>query len=130
MGNFLAKLDLLKFKNACVTEIKGKTSTKKGIFIPIEDNEIFLTTGMSGKPKSAYFDLVIFEGREPSKFGETHVMKRSLSKEARSKMSDEEKRAMPIFGNMKPMEFNNATHVVEAPVAQSTKKEDDDSLPF
>ena len=57
------------------------------------------------------------------------MIKQSIGKDARSKMSDEEKRAIPILGNMKPMELQNASQAVETPVAP-VSHEEEDSLPF
>ena len=130
MGNFQGKLDFLKFKNSCVISVKGKTGEKKGVFVPIEDNGLFVTTDENNKAKGAYFNFAVFETKQPGKFGDTHMIKQSLDKDTRSKMSEEEKRAMPIFGNMKPMEFNNSSQTVESPVAPVAHEEEDDSLPF
>ena len=130
MGNFQGKLDFLKFKNSCVISVKGKTGEKKGVFVPIEDNDIFVTTDENNKAKGAYFNFAVFENKQVGKYGDTHMIKQSIGKDARSKMSDEEKRAIPILGNMKPMEFNNATHAVEPPVAPVVQEEEDDSFPF
>ena len=130
MGNFQGKLDFLKFKNSCVISVKGKTGEKKGVFVPIEDNGLFVTTDENNKAKGAYFNFAVFENKQVGKYGDTHMIKQSIDKDARSKMSDEEKRAMPIFGNMKPMEFNNSSQTVESPVAPVAHEEEDDSLPF
>lgn len=128
MGNFQGKLDFLKFKNSCVISVKGKTGEKKGVFVPIEDNGLFVTTDENNKAKGAYFNFAVFENKQVGKYGDTHMIKQSIGKDARSKMSDEEKRAIPILGNMKPMELQNASQEVEAPVAPSVQEEDD--LPF
>lgn len=130
MGNFQGKFDFLKLKNACVISVKGKTGTKKGIFIPVDDNSIFVSTDENNKAKSAYLDFAAFETKKLGKFGDTHMIKQSLGKDAHSKMSNEEKRAIPILGNMKPIELQNASQAVEAPVAPLVQEEDDDSLPF
>ena len=130
MGNFQGKFDFLKLKNACVISVKGKTGAKKGIFIPVDDNSIFVSTDENNKAKSAYLDFVAFETKKLGKFGDTHMIKQSLGKDAHSKMSNEEKRAIPILGNMKPIELQNASQAVEAPVAPLVQEEDDDSLPF
>lgn len=130
MGNFQGNFDLLKLKNACIINVKGKTGEKQGVFVPIEDNKLFVSKDESNRAKGAYLNFVAFENKYPGKFGDTHMIKRSFDKDTRSKMSEEEKRAIPIIGNMKPMEFNNATHAVEAPVAPVVQEEEDDSLPF
>ena len=129
MGNFQGKLDFLKMKNACVISVKGKTGEKKGVFVPIEDNGLFVTTDENNKAKGAYFNFAVFENKYVGKYGDTHMIKQSIDKDTRSKMSDEEKRAIPILGNMKPMELQNASQAVEAPVAPVVHEEEDD-LPF
>lgn len=130
MGNFQGNFDFLKLKNACIINVKGKTGEKQGVFIPIEDNKLFISKDESNRVKGAYLNFVAFENKQPGKFGDTHMIKRSFDKDTRSKMSEEEKRAIPILGNMKPMEFQNAAQTVEALVASVVQEEDDDSLPF
>lgn len=128
MSNFQGKLDFLKLKNACVISVNGKSGAKKGVFVPIEDNGIFVTTDENNKAKGAYFNFAVFENKHVGKYGDTHMIKPSIDKDARSKMRDEEKRAIPILGNMKPMELQNASQAVEAPTAPLVQEEDD--LPF
>ena len=130
MGNFQGKLNFLKFKNSCVISVKGKTGEKKGVFVPIEDNGLFVTTDENNKAKGAYFNFAVFENKYVGKYGDTHMIKQSIDKDTRSKMSDEEKRAIPILGNMKPMELQNASQAVDTPVAPVAHEEEDDSLPF
>ena len=130
MGSFLGKINFLKLKNACVISVNGNTGQKKGVFIPIEDNNIFVSTDDSNKAKGAYLKFAVFEAQPPGKFGDTHMIKQSFDRNARSKMSDEEKRAMPILGNMKPMEFYGETQESEYSADSMTQKRDDDSLPF
>lgn len=128
MSNFQGKIDFLKLKNACVISVNGKSGAKKGVFVPIEDNDLFVTTDENNKAKGAYFNFAVFENKQVGKYGDTHMIKQSIGKDARSKMSDEEKRSIPILGNMKPMELQNASQAVEAPVAPLVQEEDD--LPF
>lgn len=125
MSNFQLKLDFLKFKNACVISIKGKKESKKGVFIPIEDNNIFVSAGDNDKAKSLYIDLVAFETKNVGKYGDTHMIKQSLGKDEQSNMSEDEKRAMPILGNMKPMKMQKAAQTVDAPVTPIVQEEDD-----
>ena len=129
MSNFQGKIDFLKLKNACVISVNGKSGAKKGVFVPIEDNGLFVTTDENNKAKGAYFNFAVFENKKVGKYGDTHMIKQSIGKDARSKMSDEEKRAIPILGNMKPMELQNASQAVETPVAP-VSHEEEDSLPF
>lgn len=134
MGNFQGKLDFLKFKNSCVISVKGKTGEKKGVFVPIEDNGLFVTTDENNKAKGAYFNFAVFENKQVGKYGDTHMIKQSIGKDARSKMSDEEKRAIPILGNMKPMELQSPSvpqNDIVTPASPAAPQDNGDSdLPF
>ena len=99
------KLNLAALKHV-VFEQKGKSGMVKGIFIPIEANTLF-----EGKEGAVYLDLVAFEMKEKKDYA-THIVKQNFSKEVREKMSDEEKSAQPILGNLNadsgaPREANN-----------------------
>lgn len=134
MGNFQGKLDFLKFKNSCVISVKGKTGEKKGVFVPIEDNNLFVSTDENNKAKGAYFNFAVFENKQVGKYGDTHMIKQGIDKDTRSKMSDEEKRAIPILGNMKPMELQNASvpqnDIVTTASPDAPQDNDDSDLPF
>lgn len=95
--NYGIKLDLLKLQGACVTNVKGRTTTKRCLVVPIDDSNLFLGE------KGCYFDLTAIEIREP-KFSETHCIKQSLSKEKFDAMSEDEKKALPIIGGLKQIE--------------------------
>lgn len=125
--NYSQKINLLKFKNACIVTVKGKNSNKRGVFIPIEDNHLFVTADEDLKAKGVYMDAIVWENREPGKFGDTHAIRQSLPKEVRDKMNEEELKAIPFIGNMKPYEQSNAATSVAAPIAEA---EPDDDLPF
>ena len=72
-------------------QIQGKAEVLLCLVIPIEDNSIFVTTDEDNHPKAAYLDLTAWELKNP-KYDETHMIKQSLPKEVREKMTDEEKR--------------------------------------
>ena len=124
MENFNEKLNLMKFKKSGVMQIQGKGEVLKCLIIPIEENHLFVSTDESGKPKAVYFDLIAW-GLQNSKYGDTHMLKQSLPKDVREKMSDEERKSQPIFGSMKPV--NNADTEYNAPFAQALEE---DELPF
>lgn len=130
MASYIGKFDFLKLKNACVINVNGNTGAKKGVFIPIEDNNLFVKMDENDKPKYAYLDFIAFENKSPSRFGDTHMIKQSFSKDARLNMSEEEKRMIPILGNMKPYEFKNPSQSSEESASQPVKKEKDEPLPF
>lgn len=91
MTDFNGKLNLLKLKRAGIMQIQGRTEVLRCLVIPIEDNSIFVTTDENNHPKAAYLDLTAWELKNP-KYDETHMIKQSLPKEVREKMTDEEKR--------------------------------------
>ena len=95
MSNLGGYIDLLKIKNACLINVKGKTTTKRCIAIPLEE----LYEG----EKSVRLNFTGFELREVSKYGDTHMIKPSIAKEKFEAMSQEEQYAIPILGNMKPI---------------------------
>lgn len=130
MENFSGKFDFLKLKNACVISVNGKSGAKKGVFIPIEDNNIFVSTDENNKARGAYYDFLVFANKQTTKFGDTHMIKPNLDKATRTSMSEEERRSVPIIGSMKTFEIQNSSQTVEAPVAPIVKEEKYDSLPF
>ena len=85
MNIFSLKVDLLKLKNACRVTIPGKTSRKRGIFIPFEDNsEVY-----DGE-KGVYLNLTVVEMKQPGQYGDTHIVKGNKSEDEYKAMSDEE----------------------------------------
>lgn len=129
MTTFSGKLNLLKFKGACVISVKGHAGVKKGVFIPIDDNHIFISADDANKAKGAYIDFMAFENKQPGKYGDTHGLKQSFGKNIRSGMTEEELKSAPFFGNLRPFESQDAAQTVEAPVAPIVFDEDAD-LPF
>jgi len=87
------KINLAKLTHVLM-EKQGKTGMVKGLFIPISQNNLF-----EGKDGNVYLDLIAFELKEP-KDGQTHLVKQSLPKEVRDKMTKEEQDAQPIIGNL------------------------------
>ena len=128
MNSYSGKMNLLKFKNACIVTVQGKTQAKRGVFIPVDDNNLFISADEDLKPKGAYLDFMAWENQQPGKYGDTHSLRQSLAKEVRERMTDEELKAVPYIGNMKPYEIPNAARTVEAP--QATVDEGMDDLPF
>ena len=119
MQNFAIKIDILKTKGSFVTNIKGNTTTKKCLVIPIEDAGLFLGE------KGIYLDLVAFEMKD-QKFADTHLVKASLSKEAYEAMTEEQRNNAPILGSMKPL----VPVQREMPVTSTASPENVDDLPF
>jgi len=104
-------------------EVKGKSGDKvKGIFVPLSANRITET-----EKGGIYLNLVAFEMKEKKDWG-THIVKQSLSKEERSKMSEEDQKSMPILGNLNI--DNTPSETVNNAADGKTFTEESDDLPF
>lgn len=110
MSNYNLTIALTKLKGAKVMEIQGKTCTKTCVVIPIDNEEGTVRNSyeskVDGQPTIKFLDnvqlhLTAFEFRE-KKFGQTHGIKASFSKSRMDRMTEDELRAMPFVGNMKP----------------------------
>lgn len=123
MANFGIKIDLLKLKNSFVTNLKGKAATKRCLVIPIDDSGVYLGE------KGVYLNLTAVEMREQW-YGDTHVLKQSLPKEEYQAMSEEERRAQPILGSLKPLESQQRQMEVTQTTNAAEAVEDPDDLPF
>ena len=114
--NLFLRFNLTAFKNAGVAKLQGKTGVKKCVIIPIDDN--FVYEGNKG----AYVDFIAWHNEKLNN-GDTHLIKQSLPKEVRDKLSEEDRMSLATFGSVRPMqsseveqndtskEFNNATVV-------------------
>ena len=123
MNIFSLKVDLLKLKNACRVTIPGKTSRKRGIFIPFEDNsEVY-----DGE-KGVYLNLTVVEMKQPGQYGNTHIVKGNKPEEEYKAMGEDERKALPILGQMRPLERKTVQQ--PAPQVQVERTEEDDDLPF
>lgn len=128
MSNYNLKIALTKLKGAKVMEIQGKTCTKTCVVIPIDNEEGTVRDSYKIKtdagPATKYLEdvqlnLTAFEFRE-KKFGQTHGIKASFSKQRMESMSEDELRSMPFIGNMKP--WSNAVEDDDLPAGN--EKED------
>lgn len=106
MSNFGLRLDLLKFYGSQVVEMHRNGETVKCIAIPIDDNGIFVNKDGS----SAYANFKANAMNKVNQYGSTHYIKLVLSKEAYLALSDEEKKNQPLFGFLKALDGNNASH--------------------
>lgn len=110
MPNYNIRIALTKIKGAKVMDIEGKSSTRKCVVIPI-DNEVGTVQDsyegkIDGLPTTKPLDdvqlnLTAFEFREP-RYGQTHGVKVAFARKKMERMTEEELRAMPFVGNLKP----------------------------
>ena len=124
MSNFSIKTDLLKLKGSFLTNLKGKTATKRCLVIPIDESGMYLGE------KGVYLNLTAIEMRE-ERYGDTHVVKQGLPKDVYQAMTDEERNAQPILGSLKPLEPAPAKQrQVTQTTDAATAVEEPDDLPF
>lgn len=119
MNNYAICADLLKLKGAFTANIKGKEKTKKCLCIPLDEGQLYLGE------KGCYLNLTAFEMHTP-KFDDTHCVKVHMSKKERDKLSEDERKAIPIVGGMKPLESSPQLPQVTAHISTET----DGDLPF
>lgn len=127
MANYSIKLDLKKMKEAGLVNIKGKDGrTRKCVVIPTDANrEIYVGN------KGIYLNLTAIETKEVSKFGDSHFIKGSVDKEAFEALSEEERRNLPILGNMKPLERKvQEMQAASIPDSAVSVADEEDDLPF
>lgn len=136
----VGSLNLARLTNVGIMTIKGQTSNKKCVVIPIEDNDIYVKVEeKTDKQGNRYVDrkysigIEIYESRETDQYGNTHYIKPSTSKEyiRNHSQADLDARNKMYLGNLHPVAIpsSNQAGTVEAPPAEAVAGEDED-LPF
>jgi hypothetical protein len=110
MSNLTINLNLKSLKNTAIIDIKGKTATKQCLIIPISDNDLFIGE------KGVYLNLSAWENSH-LRDGKTHLVKQSFSRNVREAMTEEERRGIPILGDVKPFETDPGAAKSEATIA-------------
>lgn len=136
MSNFFLKLNLKKLRNVGVMNINGKSSSKKCIVIPVDDNPCIFVGD-----KGIYLSATATETSN-SPYGDSHMIRCFFSKEKYNAMTEEERRGFGILGNMKPSgghsssapstESDGESTAAPAPVEYPSESSsaDEDDLPF
>jgi hypothetical protein len=118
MNNLNIKINLRALKNTVIVNVPGKTATKQCIAIPIADNDLFVGE------KGIYMSLSAWES-SGLKDKKTHLVKQSFSEDVYKAMTEDERKSIPILGDVKPFEAKSGT--VESEVEAVPQ---DDDLPF
>lgn len=92
------KVNLSRFKHAIIATPAGD----EAIVIPIKANHLF-----KSDVGNVYFDFIGWPKKTEDKDGNSHIVKQSLPKVTLDSLTDEQKKELPIFGNLKPMGGNN-----------------------
>lgn len=122
MANFGIKIDLLKIKGAFMKNVQGRTQTKRCIIIPVDDDP-----GIYLGEKGCYLSMVAVELQNP-KYEDTHMVKSDIPKDVRELLTEEQRRELPILGNMRPLQFQQQQIQVNG--VASFAENEDESLPF
>lgn len=69
--------------------------------------------------KGTYLTIDCVELKETGKYGDTHLVKQVISSERYKTMTEEERKAVPILGNMKPKEQKTSQTQDPAPAPSS-----------
>ena len=110
-------INLAALQNAAIIK-SGKNKDVDCLLIPIELANLF-----KSEKGGVYLNLIHFEMKDVKDYGD-HIVKQSFSKEVREKMTEEERKAIPILGNSKLSEIGTYTE------ATAKTYEDGDDLPF
>lgn len=122
--NYQLKIDLKKLHKSFIYSIQGKSEKVKCICIPI--SEFY-----EGKNGELYCNFQITEKKEVGQYGDTHFAKQSLEKTIYNTLSDEQRKNIPILGNMEPSKFgNNETETTTSLSANTDTDCEGDDLPF
>jgi len=121
MSNISGKLNLMQLK-AAIRKMTGKDGLLIDcVVLPIEANHFFWGE------KGIYLDLTAFELKEKKGDNkDTHLVKQSLPKEIYDSLTDEQKKELPIIGNLRVW----GERVESEPASTMTVGEEADDLPF
>lgn len=102
MSNYKIRLDLLRLQGVFARNLKGNSTCKRCLIIPLDDNpSIFLGE------KGCYLNLTAYETQN-NQYGDTHILKPDFPKDVREHMTEEERHSVSIIGNMRPMQPRQA----------------------
>lgn len=111
MGNLLINLQLTKLNRVGRVTLKDKQGNPIDcLAIPIRLNNLYVSN-----TNEVYLSMVGWESDKLSN-GQTHLLKQSFLKEVIDQMTDEQKKAIPIIGNVKPREEKKELESYSMPV--------------
>lgn len=115
MSDFNIKINLVKIKGAAVSTLSSKSGiTKKCVVLPIEDADLY-----EGE-KGIYLNLsaYVLSSRANK---QTHIIKQRFSEKVLSALSKEQKRAIPIIGDLREFKYDECFF----PNSQEIQESDD-----
>lgn len=125
--NLLVGVQLTRLNRVGRVSLSDRNGNKIDcLAIPIDLNNLSVSA-----TNEVYLNMVAWES-DKLKDGQTHLLKQSLPKELVDRMSEDEKKAQPILGSIKPMEKKEKPlevyeYTASAPAPESAQSDD---LPF
>lgn len=123
MSNFSVKINLFKLRKVRFI----KKDDDLFVCIPVKANSLF-----QGE-KGIYLECTGWQ-LQNSDFGDTHMVKLSVNKEIYDKLTDEQKKKLPIIGSMKELSFkgqiDNELQNNDFSAVPNNYSDVDDDLPF
>lgn len=102
-NNLLVSVQLTRLNRAGRILLKDKDGKQIDcLVIPIELNNLFVSEN-----NEIFLNMVAWESGK-LKNEQTHLLKQSLPKDIVDKMSEDDKKQMPIMGNVKPLKKKEA----------------------
>ena len=115
--------NLRKFKSEVITSKKGT----KCLIIPLDENN--LSEDAKGAIWARFTGWPLKEVKEENGFKQTHLVKQKFEKSVFEKFSEDQKKAIPIFGNVS--EWAGSSNSSEPIQSESITSQDvEDDLPF
>lgn len=136
MSNYTLKIDYKKMNGKRLAVNLGNEGVVEGIFIPLKENDIYVSVDNSGNDKAYYQTFNAWENKNPlhdDKSGQTLTHGIKPSKRDYKNLTDEQKNAIPFVGNLITFSREPGAAVVAdvASVAPaSTEPPSGDGLPF
>lgn len=123
MSNFSVKINLFKLRKVRFI----KKDDELFVCIPVKANSLF-----QGE-KGIYLECTGWQ-LQNSEFGDTHMVKLSVNKEIYEKLTEEQRKKLPIIGSMKELSFkgqiDNELQNNDFSEVPNNYSDVDDDLPF
>lgn len=123
MSNFSVKINLFKLRQVRFI----KKDDDLFVCIPVKANSLF-----QGE-KGIYLECTGWK-LQNAEFGDTHMIKLSVNKEIYDKLTDEQRKKLPIIGSMRELSFkgqiDNELQNNDFSAAPNNYSDVDDALPF
>lgn len=124
MSNITGSINLGKLKSAIMKIKNKKGELVECVVIPIDANYL-----VRGKDGAAYLNIIGYDMEQKPNRKDTHMVKQSVPKEHFEKFTEEQKKEVPILGNLILWGSTSNTNGFESD-SDSEPQQGNDDLPF